>query len=440
MGRKRTMILEQEELKEYLQQGEILLENGNYSQAVVYADKILEADEMNLQAYVLKGASLAKAEKYDEAEECFRRAILVDKKSEMAHYHMGSVLLLKGDTIQGIEEYRKAIELGYEYWDIYFNLGLAYEDREDYDIAIREYSRAIKLDSLNPLAYIRKGLIYMQQSRYEEALRVWDELRKMCPNSFEGYHYGAQVYTILEEYDKADSLLKGAEERFTEDADILLDRLRVLVAKGDVDTALQEVEKAEKMINDSMRKKELALEKAKLYGVQDKMPECIQMLESVLQESENETLDAEIRYLLINAYKLQKDFEKIEKHAEELLKYDMSNPYALGAKYFQAEAMSWKNAECKQKVYKDAIRFYRKLAVDNPERIESYIFRAICHREIGEYEKALEMIDYVMALQTTGKLWFIKSNILKEMGKEEEAKAAFAKAEELGEDMSLWKE
>ena len=434
------MLLEQDDIKELIQQGEVLLENGKYQQAVDYADRVLEEDEMNLQAYLLKGAALANVQKYDEAEICLKRAILIDKKNEMAHYHMGSVLLLKGDTHQGIEEYRKAIECGYEHWDIYFNLGLAYEDREDYEIAIREYSKAVKVDALNPLGYIRKGLLYMQLTRYEEALKVWEDLRKMCPDSFEGYHYAVQVYALKGEYDKADNLLQNAEETFSDDPDILLDRLRILVSKGDIDIALQKIEKAESMVNDPLRKKELELEKAKLYGVQEKMQECVRIMEQALLEGEDENLDAELHYLLLTAYKMQKDYDKVKEHADALDKFDSRNPYALGAKYYQAEVATWKDANCKQKVYKDAIRFYRKLAVDYPERVESYIFRAVCHREIGEFEKALEMIEYVMLLQETGKLWFMKGSILKEMGNMEEAEAAFSKAEALGEDMSLWKE
>lgn len=37
-------------------------------------------------------------------------------------------------------------------------------------------------------------------------------------------------------------------------------------------------------------------------------------------------------------------------------------------------------------------------------------------------------------------MWIIRSNILKEMGKIKEAEEALKKAEEAGEDVTIWKE
>lgn len=432
-----------EDVKEYIQQGELLLGNGNYAQAAQYAQKALELDEMNLQAYLLQGAAFVYEEAYADAKECFKRALLIDKKSGMAHYHMGSLLLMEGKVNEGIEEYQAAMENGYEEADIHFNLGLAYEERDNYDLAAREYSRAIRKDGLNPFYYIRKAQLYMEQQRYEEALKVLEELRKRCPDSFEGYHYAAQIYVAMGDYEHADAILSKAEEEFSEDEDILLDRLRVLVAKGDIENAFRKIEKAEQMAqDDAVRRKELGLNRAKLLGMQEKMPECIACMEQALSDGSEEALDAELRYLLINAYRMGKNFEKVKQHAGELEKYDDANPYVLGAKYFYASALKESEADEQEwkAAYKEAVRYYRNVALEHPERIESYIYRAVCQKEAGDLQKALETIDYVMLLKQTGKLWVIKSGILKELGRLEEAEAAMREAEKMGEDIAFWKE
>lgn len=431
------------EEKEYLQQGELLFQNGNYAEAAASAQKALELNERNLRAYILKGAALAGIQEYDSAKECFRRALLVDKKNGEAHYHMGSVHLMKGEIDQGIEEYQLAAENGYDYPELYFNMGLAFEEREDYETAVLQYTKAIRRDALNPQYYVRKVQIYMMQGRYFEALKVLEELRRRCPDSFEGYHYAAQIYTTQGEYGLADEILAKAEAEFTEDEDILLDRLRVLVAKGDVEQAIGEIERAENILDeeDVLRRKELEVNRAKLCGIKNEIPECVERMEHALLVGSDESLDAELHYLLLTMYRMQNDFAKMRVHADALAAYDSRNPYALGAKFFQALAAAQEAGEAERTdLYKEAARYYRNLALEHPEQVESYIYRAVCYREIGAYEKALEAIDYVMLLQESGKLWVIRSNILTDMGRGKEAEEALQKAEKLGEDISIWKE
>ena len=428
--------------REYLLQGEMLFGSGRYGQAAACADKALVLNERSLRAYLLKGAACASMQDYGTAEECFKRAVMVDKKSGEAHYHMGSIHLMKGEIEQGIDEYRLAIENGYDHPEIYFNLGLAYEERENYETAVQEYTRAIRKDGLNPLYYVRKVQVYRMLGRDAEALKVLEELRRKCPNCFEGYHYAAQIYTTQGLYDRADEILRKAEEEFTEDEDILLDRLRVLVAKGDIGQALEEVQKAERMLDreDVIRQKALALNRAKLYGIQSDIETCIGQMEDALLQGRDEEMDAELHYFLMTMYRMKHEFEKMKAHADALEQYDSRNPYALGAKYFQALAGAQENETDKEKSYREAIRYYRNLALEHPQMIEIYIYRAVCHKELGELEKALDTIDYVMLLQESGKLWIIRSNILKEMGKIKEAEEALKKAEEAGEDVTIWKE
>ena len=67
------------------------------------------------------------------------------------------------------------------------------------------------------------------------------------------------------------------------------------------------------------------------------------------------------------------------------------------------------------------------------------MFRAMCYKDIGNYDKALETIDYVILIQPeNGQLHQIKGNILKEMsGRSVEAEEEYREAKRLGFDASF---
>lgn len=60
--------------------------------------------------------------------------------------------------------------------------------------------------------------------------------------------------------------------------------------------------------------------------------------------------------------------------------------------------------------------------MDNPSRLDAYLFRAICYKDIKNYKRALEMLNYILALQPQlGSCHLIKAEIYKEMGDKENA-------------------
>ena len=74
--------------------------------------------------------------------------------------------------------------------------------------------------------------------------------------------------------------------------------------------------------------------------------------------------------------------------------------------------------------YRQIIKNYRTVALDDPARIDAYLYRAMAYKDIQEYTKALEMVDYIALLQPdNADLHTIKAVIYTEMGLEKEAQA-----------------
>lgn len=415
----------------------MLITAQKFEEAASYAERAIQENPMCFDAWVVKGIALADMDVYGDAKECFQKAVMIDKSAPAPHYHLGVVHFIEGNPGEGIKESNQAIELGYDEQDIYFNLGLVYEGEGDADKAIRYYSKAIKKDELNPYPHLRKAMVYLNSMRYEEGLEALEELRRFCPDCYEGYHYAAAACLAMGKSDDAEQILLKAEETFNEDVDILIDHTKVLVAQEKYQEAMKKIEKGEKLAEDEKQQKQLLLCKAKVIGIQEQFDETIRLLELAQTTGQDAESDAEIGYLLINAYLMNEDYENIIKQAEKLSALPDTNTYALGAQYYLAMADTKLHPENRKNIYKKAIFYYRSLTLKNPNRVEAYLFRALCHRDLGEYDKALEMVKYVENFTVeVPSLNTMKASILGEMGKNSEAETLLKDASEKGEEIA----
>lgn len=419
--------------REYLQMGQVLLGTEKYEEAIIFIDKALGLEPMNLDAYLSKGIAYASLDDYAKAKECFKRAVKIDKKSADAYFQLGNIAFLEDNFQEGMADYNQAIACGYKDAALYYNLALVYEGQNNMEEAIRHYTKAFTLDGTNPEYLIRKASLQIMMAKYEEALQVLEKVRNLFPDSFEGYHLTAAAYTLMEKYDEADEVLRNALELFPDDMDILFDRLRVLITKGDAESALGILQDAKDKECSPAQRKEILLNEAKLKGQMEQPEEAVLLLQEAIAIEDGDQLDSEIRYLLLNALLIQKDFQAMYEIAKKIDKDDITDPYNLSGMYYECIAMKGKGDDGYEKAFEDAIRYYRNISLEDPARVDAFLFRAMCNREIRKYDKALECVEYVLLVQPdNAQLHQIRGNILSEQGKAEEAKAEYAEARNLG--------
>ena len=76
-----------------------------------------------------------------------------------------------------------------------------------------------------------------------------------------------------------------------------------------------------------------------------------------------------------------------------------------------------------REAYHLAVRKCRTVSLSAPGAVDSYIFRALALKELGEYPKALELVDYVLLLAPeSAEVHSAKAVILQDMGRAEEAR------------------
>lgn len=431
---------EREHTQELIQQGRVLLGSEKLEEAIHCFDQALSRDPMIYDAYVSKSIALASMDQLDSAMECLKKAIKLDKENPDAYFHMGNISFMQGRFQQGVKEYNQAIGLGYDEPDIYFHFGLVYEEASDFESAVRYYSQAIRRDEMNPLYHLRKVISQIQMSKFEEALEAVNELGMVAAESYEYYHLKSIILTQLGKREEAEKLLNDANELFPDDFDLLMDHIRLLVGMNETQRGLELTDRALKNAQDENAKKDVLSVKGRLYAALENVDQAVVVLEEALKTGNPSPTDYEVHYLLINIYQMQKKYDALVNHADALASCDISaaeNSYLLAGPYYCALGRKLRGDSDYAEYYETACKKYRKLAMDNPSRLDAYLFRAICYKDVKNYKRALEMLNYILVLQPQlGGCHFIKAEIYKEMGDQTNAQKEMSLANGSG-DMDI---
>jgi tetratricopeptide (TPR) repeat protein len=411
--------------KEYLTQGNVLAGQGLYEEAIAFLDKAERENPMEIEVYLTKGIIYANLEKYDDAGEQFEKALKVDRSSGVAYFHLGSVAIMNGDTALGFERYNKAITNGYDDAQIYFSIGLLHEDAGEFDMALRQYSKAISKDPMRADIRIRKAQLYQLLDRIPEALQTLDETILTNPDIFEGYHHKFSILLGLKQYDKAQELLDQAAELFPKDQGFALDRSTLLIEQNKIEEALEWLKTLEaKEDTESWVLRRIYMDRAQIYSENEDINSAIVELEKAkaLSEKINE-FDEEIQFLLCSCFLAAEDFEKLLVYSRVMLEKAEDGYQKESVRYYEPLALKMLDRMDEAlPLYNEAISEYRNQSLARPGDMDSYMFRVMCLRDIEQYEKALELVDYVVTLQPElGEVRMLRAAVLESMGRTEES-------------------
>ena len=426
------------DFKEYMLQADALMGQEKYEQAISYLEKAEEIEKFNIDIYLSKGIAYANMDDLENAKKEFEKALKINKKEGVVYFHLGNIEMLQGNKAKGIELYNNAIAYGFDDAQIYFSLGLMYEEENNNDLAIRNYSKAILRDPNRADIRIRKVRIFIKNQKLQEALQALDELILSNPDVFEGYHLKYLVLVSLEKYDEAEHVLNDAMELFPKDPAFAIDKASLLISKKEYHEALAEINNIEReYVLELDDKHSIAMEKSRAYAFLEDMEGTISSLleaKEIALQYEPPRMDIEATYLLMNCYLNNENYEKVLEYALEIKKAKEENYYSLAAYYYEPLALKFLGKiDEADELFKKAVEYYRSVSLTSPGLIDSYAFRIMALRELKDYEKALELAEYLVNVRDDlAESHTLKATILEDLGRKEEAKIERAKALELG--------
>jgi len=405
-------------VREYNNQGLILYSQDKYEEALVYFDKAITEDNRFIDSYINAAQVYIMRDEYDDAVKFLNKALLLDKKCAIVYFHLGNIELLKGNTDEAKELYNKSISFGYDNTQIYINLAADAEENGNFDSALSYYNKVIALDKFNAFAKARKIEINVALKRIPEALKACNNLIETNPDTFEGYHYKFALLTDTGKYAEAEKVLERAITLFPDDEAFFYDKARLLQIRGKNQEALELLE--EKITVNEQNRSALISFKGQLLLSLERVDDAKKIFEEEYSSNEN----SEIAYFLTSIYMAQKEYDKAVECAGKVIDSDNKDNYYYAALYYKAVALKKleKQAEARE-AFNEALLIFRAATSRQPGQIQLYFYRAICHKEIGELEKAFELIDFVLSVDANiAEAHLIKSEIFMEQGKEDEAK------------------
>lgn len=422
---------------EYKAQGEVLLGNGKHEYSLQYFQKAEKENPFNPGVYIGMGIAYTNLAQYGPAEDAFFKALKVNGEAGEIYYHLGNISFIKSEKVRGIQYYNQAIAKGYEESELYYNLGMVYEEDGEEILALRNYTKAILKAPLRGEIRLRKVQLYLKQKKYHEAVQNLEEMTIECPDYFEGYHMKIRLYIDLKEYDKAWEVLEAAKKAFPEDSGFILDEANLYAELNRFEEALKVLTEEEGREGNRLEKREAAIERARIYALKGDMQETIQNLiivkEAALEKDPPES-EPVAEYFLLNCYINVEDFENALICAKSLKDMEETGFYTLAAYYYEPFCLHKLNRETDaRESYQAGAEILRNHTLKYPHHLDAYVFRILCLKELKQYEKALELTEYIIKVKDdSSEFYTIRGMVLSEMGREEEAKEASAKARSLG--------
>jgi Flp pilus assembly protein TadD len=139
------------ELKKLLDEGEKLLKQGNYSEAISIYKQAEKIQPKNASIHSGIGFIYTKVGNYPAALKAFRRAVQLEPNNSYYQYALGYISGSLKDYRTAREAYRRAIQVNRRKVNAYIGLGTILLRQGDKNSAMWAYREAAKIDPENPL-------------------------------------------------------------------------------------------------------------------------------------------------------------------------------------------------------------------------------------------------------------------------------------------------
>lgn len=427
------------QVRDLNQQGKVLLKAGHVQAAREKFEKAISKDPMAADNYKNMGSLHMLTEEYQEAKNCYKKALLIEKSGE-TYFRCGNACFMNDEPQEGLDYYNRALSAGYDSDEMLFLMGLAYEHLNDDRMALRYVQKALGKNPSSPDYKVKKIGILLRTGMTDDAAKEIEDLILNDPELYDGYHMKTSLLIQEKKFEEAAEFSKKAAEKFPEDADLLYDYVLSVTMCGRYEEATDLVRQAERLkyFDENARQRFSLLEAeilAETGDIDRAIEKCLECID--LERKMQTPFNGQLRFMLINLYLTKPDFGEALLWSEELADQgDAGNrdSFYFAALYFRPYCLkNLDREEEAEKRYREAVSLYRLASLENPEVPETYLYRAMCLKDLKQYDEALEMLDFLEQLSDGGiaEIYTIRADICKLTGKDVLAEQELEKAYKL---------
>lgn len=362
--------------------------DNDFKNAVEDIDIAIRIDDKAFEYHLLKGKIYEKLKDETEAINSFSIALEFNPRNIEALKRLGFVYMALANIQDALECFEKSYVLEKEDHEIYSGLAGCYFEEGEVEKALDYITKAIVLDGNNANYYYNRAIIHRMLGNIEKSIKDYKKTIKVEPGYYIAYFYLADLYIQLKEIEEAREILEGliiVNEKY---ADAYMKLSYCQLVENKFDEALETISKAISLEKDNA---EYYYKRAAIYRALDQ--------EDLALED----------YL-------------------SLVEMDARNPYIydlVGKMYMDREE------------FEIAIEFLKKgLELEETESFYGNI--AICNYHLGNFEVAKESFtkSIEFSSQSIAEDYFFRGKCLYYLKEEDQGKADFLKALELGKEES----
>ena len=191
------------------------LRNENYSEALNFFNKEIEADKQNGYAYSWIAMIRHTQEEYGRALTAVNMALKYVPKRDVdflsATYNVrAGIYLALEDTINALNDYAYSIKTNPSEENTYEKRAQIYYEQDKYDLADADYRQIIKLNPGGVMGFMGIGRNRNAQKRWQEAIEQFNHVANLYSDYSSVYSFRAESYIGQEKWPEAtDDIIKA---------------------------------------------------------------------------------------------------------------------------------------------------------------------------------------------------------------------------------------
>ncbi|HLI07714.1 MAG TPA: serine/threonine-protein kinase [Ktedonobacteraceae bacterium] len=177
--------------------GTALYSQGNYKKAFEAYQRATEIDPDNPVVWVSAGLSLNRLQRYQQAIVHFDRAISLDPHYVPAWTGKADAQLDMNQPEEALASYEQALTYDSRSFQAWNGLGNARSSLRDFAQAVDAYTQALQVNPRSAVAWCNKAEALIQQGNYRAALDALQEATELDRSYARGWTLKADVYDAL---------------------------------------------------------------------------------------------------------------------------------------------------------------------------------------------------------------------------------------------------
>ncbi|WP_138500418.1 tetratricopeptide repeat protein [Nostoc sp. PA-18-2419] len=168
----------------FLTQGNNLLDNQRYQDAIKAYDKAIAMKAEIVEAWINRGIALTSLHRYKDAVASYDRAIAIKPDKDEAWYNRGIALTSLQRYQDAVASYNQALSIKPNKYEALTNRGIALTKLKRYQDAIASYNQAIAIKQDLHQAYYNKACSYALQGDVKLATENLDRAIQLVPEKY----------------------------------------------------------------------------------------------------------------------------------------------------------------------------------------------------------------------------------------------------------------